>query len=336
MLGARPEADALSVYAEPSGGGFRHVPAVAWDHEGVACIDDVARAVVLYCSLWRDHGISSLRPVIARLINFVLHMQGADGAFVNFIVDWTGRPNLTSPTSRPGGPWWTARAMHALSSSLRVVPSDEVHRAFLLGRTWLHQYESVGALAVAVEAELEYWQVTQDPMAARFCLRAAEAMADHRSGHVLADDSEVPHLWGHHQERAILHVAAVFDRPDLSDIAIASAFELFGPAVVSGFAGPGCTVPYEVSCASDAFDAVHRASGNDHADELANLARAWFYGRNTAAAPVYDTTRQLIYDGVDGEIVSPNAGAESNLEAARSLYRLLPWSSLAVGRTARD
>jgi hypothetical protein len=332
--GTRPEAQALAVYAEPMGTGFRPVPADGWDHEGVACVDDAARAVVLYCKLWRDHRCPWLRPAIAGLLNFVRGLQRDDGAFANFILDWTGSPNLTSPTSRPGGPWWTARAMRALAYSLQSFDSEDVRRAFLLGRPWMHQYQSISALAVAIDAELDYWQVTQDPLAAHFCLNAAEEIAGRRDGRVLADDSAQPRFWGHHQERALIRVALAFDRPPLAEIAVRSAFELFGPAIGVGFAARKQTVPYEVSCAAGAFDAVYRVAGDERARELADLARAWFHGRNAASSPVYDSVRQLAYDGVDGDCVSRNSGAEANLEAAFALYAVLPWDGLAGGRGA--
>ena len=73
-----------------------------------------------------------------------------------------------------------------------------------------------------------------------------------------------------------MRVAVAFDQPHLSRIAIESAFELFGQAVVSQFAGRQRTLPYEVSCASCTFDAVYRVSGDPRARELAELARAWF------------------------------------------------------------
>lgn len=321
LPGRESAAQALAVYAEPAGTGFRHVAANDGEFEGVACLDDAARAVVFYCRMWRECRKPWLAAAIAGLLAFVRRMQRDDGAFANFILDWTGTPNLTVPTSQPGGPWWTARAMRALAYSLRSFPSAQLRHAFLLGRPWLHEYRSPGALAVAIEAELDYWRITHDPQAARFCRDAAEAIAGYRVGRILADDPAQPRFWGHHQERALLRVATVFDQPHLAEVAIASAFELFGPAVAAGFAGPEPTTPYEVSCAVAAFDAVHHARGDQRAAELADLARAWFHGRNAAASPVYDPIRRLAYDGVDGRGVSPNSGAEANIEAAFALYR---------------
>jgi hypothetical protein len=189
----------------------------------------------------------------------------------------------------------------------------------------MHQYQSIGALAVAVDAELDYWMVTRDPSAARFCLKAVEVIADMRKGSILVDDSPEPRYWAHHQECTLIRVALTFNRPQLAQIAVRSAFELFGPAVTSGFSRQKCTVPYEVSCAVRAFDAVYRVNGAQQARDLASAGRAWFHGRNSASSQVYDSVRQLTYDGIDGTSVSPNSGAEANLEAARALYTVLPW-----------
>ncbi|MFI7545686.1 hypothetical protein [Actinoplanes sp. NPDC049599] len=323
-------AAALAVYAEPSDAGFTHAYAADAGYEGVACVDDAARALVFYCRLWRDYRYPWLVSAVTHLLNFLTRMQQDDGSFPNFILDWRGRPNLTAPSSSPGGPWWTVRAMQALAATLRTFHLEQADRAFQLGRQWLHQQELVGAIALAAQAELDYWLVTQDPTSARFCRKAAEIIADHRDGRVLADDPQTARFWAHHQEEALIRIAAAFGHSSLSDVAITSAFELFGPAVASGFSGRTQTVPYEVSCAVRAFAAVHRASGDPRAAELADLARAWFFGRNAASAPVYDSFRQLTYDGVDGTYVSPNSGAESNIEACFALYPALSWDDLAA------
>ena len=52
---------------------------------------------------------------------------------------------------------------------------------------------------------------------------------------------------------------------------------------------------------------------------LAADARAWFDGRNAAGAPVYDRHLGRVADGVDGDRVSENSGAESNIVAAEAL-----------------
>ena len=61
--------------------------------------------------------------------------------------------------------------------------------------------------------------------------------------------------------------------------------------------------------------------------ELAALARAWFHGRNAAGEPVYDRLRGCVFDGIDGNRVSRNSGAESNIEGGLVLMDSLPWDA---------
>ena len=94
---AGPDARALAVYAEPpaSDQGAPSVERAANEQgfEGVACVDDAARAIILYCHVWRRWQLESARAAAYRLLRFVAYMQDDDGRFVNFIFDWSGRRN---------------------------------------------------------------------------------------------------------------------------------------------------------------------------------------------------------------------------------------------------
>ena len=61
------------------------------------------------------------------------------------------------------------------------------------------------------------------------------------------------------------------------------------------------------------------ATGDDRHTRYAGLARAWFDGRNAAAAPVFDRQGSLAYDGIAHGLVSQNSGAESNVESGLAL-----------------
>jgi hypothetical protein len=105
--------------------------------------------------------------------------------------------------------------------------------------------------------------------------------------------------------------------------------ELFAPTVGARFADRTTSLPYDVSCVALGLDAIAQATGDSRAARLAELARAWFWGRNAASTPVYDIARGLVYDGVDGDVVSANAGAESNIEGACTLFESLSWQLYA-------
>ena len=126
------------------------------------------------------------------------------------------------------------------------------------------------------------------------------------------DERGRPHLWGHDQEVALLAAATTLDSPFLAQIAEVSANELFVPAIDSGFDAP-CVQPYELHATILAMDALYAATAQVRYATLAQQARAWFFGRNPAHAPVYDRKLGRVADGIDEGRVSLNSGAEANI-----------------------
>jgi len=103
------------------------------DGEGLACLDDVARAVLVYLDHHRDTGAAASLARARAGLNLVLHLQDASGGFANFVLDRNARVNLDGPTSRVGMGWWAFRGMWALGrghASLRGV--DPAYAARLL------------------------------------------------------------------------------------------------------------------------------------------------------------------------------------------------------------
>lgn len=323
---------ALATYAHPTGPQFDLRPAAESGYEGVACVDDAARAALLYTEIWRRHGLPWAREAAEGLLRFTGAMQLEDGAFVNFIAGWDGEPQLTTPTSRPGGGPWQARAMHALARGMTVFGAGTYAAAFEAGTPALAEptpYLDIRALSAIVM--LEYWQATAAPSAAAQALAWAEAIAATHVGDLLPDraGSEDIHLWGHLQEAALARIGTAFGHNDLVRAAARSADAVLVPAAERGFAGPR-SLAFDVSCTIAGLDAVATATGEMRYFSAAASARAWFDGRNAAQQPVYDRARGLVRDGIDGGRLSENSGAESNIEGGLALLDALPWATMAV------
>jgi len=84
---AGPRALALAVYAGAMG---EHHEARESGVEGVACVDDAARAGSLLYRLWAATGNEALKQWAEGLLDFVLWMYAGDGLWHNFILDWEG------------------------------------------------------------------------------------------------------------------------------------------------------------------------------------------------------------------------------------------------------
>ncbi len=104
--------------------------------EGIACIDDAARAALVYLDDYdRTRDPASLNKA-RRLLNFVLYMQDADGQFYNFITDRAGTINKTGNTSYKTSGWWAARAARALAAGFLVLRSADPAYADRLGEAF--------------------------------------------------------------------------------------------------------------------------------------------------------------------------------------------------------
>jgi Carbohydrate family 9 binding domain-like len=91
--------------------------------EGIACIDDSARAALVYLEDYERTRDPASLDKARRLLNFVLYMQAEDGQFYNFILDRAGTINKTGNTSFKSSGWWAARAARALGAGYRVLHS---------------------------------------------------------------------------------------------------------------------------------------------------------------------------------------------------------------------
>ena len=87
--------------------------------EGIACVDDAARAAVVALRDFELHGRRESLERARPLLRFVLAMQSADGQFYNFILkDHT--INRDGKTSFKSFGWWAARGVWALGLGYRV------------------------------------------------------------------------------------------------------------------------------------------------------------------------------------------------------------------------
>ncbi len=91
--------------------------------EGIACVDDAARAAVFYIKYSEQFNDSSANDKAQKLIEFVLHMQSENGFFYNFIfTDYS--INMTHQNSLADANWWTWRALWALTASYKFFKDE--------------------------------------------------------------------------------------------------------------------------------------------------------------------------------------------------------------------
>jgi hypothetical protein len=113
----------VSLYSEAPD--YRPTASPARDgFEGIASLDDAARAAIVYLREYEATGDLRARDEAVRLLNFVTAMEQSDGEFVNF-VDSAGRLNRSAPSSRKSMSYWAARSIWALGEAVRVLGPED-------------------------------------------------------------------------------------------------------------------------------------------------------------------------------------------------------------------
>ena len=236
---------------------YSEYPHYAWvdaSGEGIACVDDAARAALVYLNDYELTQDPASLDKARRLLSFVLYMQADDGQFYNFILDRSGTINQTGNTSLKSSGWWAARAARALGAGQRVLRTVDPAFAARLDQAfqrirdvWSSQiagtygkYASVHGVpvpawlitdgadvtSIAVLALLEQDRATggQDAATRDLLVKLSEALAAYQSGDPLnypfglhPDSANSPfawHAWGSTQVYALASAGRQLGRPE--------------------------------------------------------------------------------------------------------------------------
>ena len=125
----------------------------AWEtHEGIACVDDVARAAIFYIRYYTRTGDKTYLEKSIELSEFLLYMQAENGYFYNFVLE-DYKINKTYQRSVPIGNWWTWRALWALSELYPVVNGED---KVLAERIWKSIKKTIDVVVEDFNIDKEY------------------------------------------------------------------------------------------------------------------------------------------------------------------------------------
>src|SRR5436190_13177872 len=96
--------------------------------EGFTCVDDVARATLVYLRSKNFSSDTSLQAKAINLIKFMLAMQSANGYFYNFLFT-NGLINKGGATSVDNPNWWSWRALQALTEGYAQIKNADASLA---------------------------------------------------------------------------------------------------------------------------------------------------------------------------------------------------------------
>lgn len=322
-------------------------------YEGIASVDDAARAAVLYLRAYEETGDADARSEALGLLAFVTAMEQGDGEFVNFI-DARGHPNRTAPSSRTSMSYWAARSIWAMGEAVRVLGRERPDRLTNVRVGLRHAVTrmardvnsgrliggSATATAEALLGLLALQRAEPSPALAALATRTAELLVPLASGTETAapwgahlDHSDEPwHAWGARCTQALAEAAVVLDRPDFALAAKREADALWGRFLLAGQPASSVSrdgaatwfpqIAYGVGPIVEGYLALAEATGERRYSVFAGLAAGWFVGDNAAGVSMYDETTGRTFDGIDGptaDQVNRNAGAESTIESLLAL-----------------
>jgi multiple sugar transport system substrate-binding protein len=345
----------VSLYAEAPD--YRPTGSPARDgFEGIASVDDAARAAVAYLRSYEATGDERARDEALRLLSFVSAMENADGEFVNFI-DAKGRQNLSAPSSRKSMSYWAARSVWALAEAVRVLrPEDSTRVSSIrppLNRAVARMAREVDAgrliggsataTAEALLGLLALQRAEPSPALASLATRTAILLVPLSAGTINSPPwgarvdrpGAAWHAWGTRSTEALATAAVVLNRPDFAVAARREADALWGRFLLAGQV-PSEILPdgtakwfpqiaYGIGPIVEGYLALADATGDRRYAVFAGLTAGWFVGANIAHVSMYDEKTGRTFDGIDGPLpvhVNKNAGAESTIESLLALQRV--------------
>jgi hypothetical protein len=232
--------------------------------EGLAAVDDVARAAVVYLLFYERSGDETALELARASLNFVLRLQAEDGEYYNFVTNREGTINEQGSTSYKSWSWWAARGQWALAAGYRVFRdvdpgyAAELQAAYLRGEEALQRAMGpVGAYtdlhgvripawligggsdltAMAVLGLAEYYQVEPNSQTRQLLTNLANGLANYQLGGAgeypfaahpsSAGSTALWHAWGSHQVHALAWAGQLLEREDWIESARLAADTFF-------------------------------------------------------------------------------------------------------------
>ncbi|MGH7601854.1 MAG: hypothetical protein ACREOI_36290, partial [bacterium] len=217
-------------------------------NEGIACVDDAARAAVVYLRHFEVTGDTSSLRRARRLIDFCRYLQADDGQFYNFI--FADRSiNRDGRTSFKSFGWWAARGVWAFGEGYRVLHARDpayaktlqqhLQKAFVHLDTLLLRYPNIDSIngfkvprwllynsAGDATSELvlglsAYYRAAKDPAVKTYLEKLGEAFLAMQLG----DEQNFPygaflswqniwHGWANGQTQALAAIGKLLSRDD--------------------------------------------------------------------------------------------------------------------------
>ncbi|HEV8289524.1 MAG TPA: glycoside hydrolase family 9 protein [Candidatus Norongarragalinales archaeon] len=229
---------------------YANAPSYEWTEandsspEGVACVDDAARAAIFYLRHYELTKTSESLEKAKSLLRFVTKMQSDDGQFYNFIFA-DHSINRDGRTSYKSFGWWGERAFWAMSAGYRILKNEDpafatelnakLQRSFRWIDSLLESYDSFeqrgsqripkwiihqyGEYSASATSELliglcEYYAAEPNAKVKAYVEKFAEALIAMQVDGVFLSEGAHWHAWANCQTQALVTAGRLLDRKD--------------------------------------------------------------------------------------------------------------------------
>ena len=119
--------------------------------EGVACVDDAARAAVVYLRHYELTGSEESRTRALALLRFIVRMETDDGKFYNFVLK-DHSVNINGKTSFKSFGWWAARGIWSMGLGYRILAPRDSSFASVLRRGIERSFPNIDSLLATYDS----------------------------------------------------------------------------------------------------------------------------------------------------------------------------------------
>ncbi|MCH8326168.1 MAG: hypothetical protein IIB83_06370 [Bacteroidetes bacterium] len=222
--------------------------------EGIACVDDAARAAVFYLKYSESYADESSKIKAKKLIEFIMYMQADNGFFYNFIFDdYSINRDHKNSINEPN--WWSWRAMWALSEGylhfvnvdkdfadiiyerlekvteeLKKIINVERETKIINGKdkiTWLPIKSGSDQASIIILSLLNYYEINKDESILEYVNNLSDGILNVQKGdstsfpyYAIMSWENLWHAYGNLQSYSLLKASSVLEREDILQVAI--------------------------------------------------------------------------------------------------------------------
>lgn len=297
----------INIYSKIVNKTYLPIPA---KNEGIACVDDCARAILLALEIYEFFEDKSALDQAEKWLSFLEYMQDDQGYLTNFIDTKSGRKKYDIPSSFKGGPWWSARAKWAWAKAYKLT-NDIKYLNFYFKTKIMEGYESdvssvllLAGLEILENEKMQYFDNLIDRISS----------SQSPQGYLIHGKGTPLHLWGYHELEALVKSSKILNKPNLLSICKKTVDILVEDVIENDFyfeyerKDKREVNPYCVSPLVRGLYELYKVDRESKYLRLIKKCLKWF-------EPLYDPSNGRCFDWVSNGEISTNAGAEASCEA---------------------